>query len=259
MKNELVEIPIARINTSMHSVRAEISAEDVNGLTSSISRIGIVCPIVVQVDGDGFVVVFGHRRFRAAQLANLKMIPCIIRDDSVTQIKEISFAENFFRADLSPVEQAAAIKDVIDTGAMTMEQVASGFHRSEHWVVRQVALLDWPSDVLAAVHDGWISVAAASNLALVAEDTYRSFLLRNAEESGVTARVSASWLQAWRSMAPPEEAVQQEPVEDGRSVIPAVPQAPCICCAQIQRTDGLASVLVCGSCINAFRAAASGS
>ena len=254
--DEITEIPIEKIKTGEHSVRAEITVEDVNGLTSSISRIGIVCPIVVQADGDDFLVVFGHRRFRAAGLANIKMIPCIVRDDSVSQIKEMSFAENFFRADLSPVEQAAAVKDVIDSGAMTVEQVAAGFHRSQHWVARQMALLDWPADVLAAVHAGWLSVAAAANLALVEEETYRAFLLRNAEESGITARVSASWLQAWRSMSPPEEAVKQEPVSPGDHVAPAVPQAPCICCAQIQRTDGLSSVLVCTPCINAFRNAA---
>ena len=252
---KIVEIPIEKINTGEHSVRAEISADDVNGLTSSIARIGIVCPIVVQEDGDNYLVVFGHRRFRAACLANLKVIPCIIRNDSVSLIKEISFAENFFRADLSPVEQAAAVKDVLETGAMTVEQVAAGFHRSEHWVARQVALLDWPADVLAAVHAGSISVAAAGNLALVQEDTYRSFLIRNAVESGITARVSAAWLQAWRSMAPPEEAIISEPASPGTADTPAVPQAPCICCAEIKRTDALSSVLVCGNCINAFRSA----
>ena len=250
---KIVDIPIEKIFTADHSVRAVISAEGVNGLTSSISRIGIICPIVVQKKNNEYQVVFGHRRYRAACLANLKVIPCIIRSDSDSQIKEISFAENFFRADLSPVEQAAAIKDVIGTGAMTVEQVAQGFHRSEHWVARQVSMLDWPSDVLAAVHDGSMSVAAASNLALVEEDTYRSFLIRNAVESGITARVSASWLQAWRAMAPPEEAVASEPVPEGGQATPAVPQAPCICCAQIQRTDALSSVLVCGTCINAFR------
>ncbi|MCB7130293.1 MAG: ParB/RepB/Spo0J family partition protein, partial [Candidatus Brocadiales bacterium] len=219
--HKIVEVPIENVFTAEHSVRAEIKTEDVNGLISSISRIGIVCPIVVQADGERFKVVFGHRRFRAACLANLKTVPCIVRDDSVSQVKEIAFAENFFRADLSPVEQAAAIKDVIDTGAMTVEQVATGFHRSTDWIVRQVSMLSWPPDVLSAVHEGWISVSAASNLALVEEETYREFLLRNARESGVTARVSASWLQAWRSMAPPEEALESEPVPAGNATTPA--------------------------------------
>ncbi len=252
---KIQEIPIEKIVTGEHSVRAQISNDSVNDLLSSISRIGIVCPIVVQKDGDSYKVVFGHRRFRAAQLANLKTVSCIVRHDAVTQVKEIAFAENFFRADLSPIEQASAIKDVIDTGSMTIQQVAAGFNRTDNWVARQVSILTWPADILEAVHVGWLSVAAAANLALIEEDTYRSFLLRNAEESGCTARVSASWLQAWRSMAPPEAALEAEPVPAGRSVIPALPQAPCICCSQIKRTDELSSVLICPTCINAIRTA----
>ena len=138
---------------------------------------------------------------------------------------------------------------------MTAEQVAAGFHRSEHWVAQQVAILGWPDDVLAAVHAGSMSVAAASNLALVTDDNYRSFLVRNATESGITARVSAAWLQAWRSMAPPEEAIVSEPEPGGSAVVPAVPQAPCICCAEIKRTDSLSSVLICAPCINTLRSA----
>ncbi len=253
---QIHEISIEKVFVAEHAVRMEISTEDINGLTSSISRIGIVSPLVVEKTDDGFKVICGHRRFKAAGLANLKKVPCIIRDSKLADVKEITFAENFFRADLSPIEQAAAIKDVIDSGAMTVEQVAAGFHRSEHWVAQQVAILDWPDDVLAAVHTGSMSVAAASNLALVTDDNYRSFLVRNGTESGITARVSAAWLQAWRSMAPPEEAIVSEPEPAGPAVVPAVPQAPCIFCAEIIRTDSLSSVLMCGKCILTLRNAA---
>ena len=252
---QVVEIAIDKVFVADHAVRMEIKAEDINGLTSSISRIGIVSPLVVEKTDDGYQVICGHRRHKAALLANLKKVPCIVRDSKLSDVKEITFAENFFRADLSPIEQAAAIKDVIDTGAMTAEQVAAGFHRSEHWVTRQVGLLSWPEDVLCAVHTGVLSVAAASNLALVTDDNYRSFLVRNATESGITARVSAAWLQAWRSMAPPEEAIVSEPEPAGPAMVPAVPQAPCIVCAEIKRTDSLSSVLMCANCINTVRGA----
>ena len=251
--DKIVDIPIAEILEADHAVRAEITAEDVNGLTSSIARLGIISPLVVEKDGDKYKIVSGHRRFTAAQLANLKAIPCIVKKITVSEVKEMVFAENFFRADLSPIEQAAAIKDVLDTGAMTVPQVAAGFHRTEDWVFRQVHILNWPPDVLEAIHAGWLSTAAAHNLALIEDENYRKFLLRNAQESGVTARVAAAWLQAWRSMAPPEEAIQAEPVPAGSTVIPAVPQAPCICCSEIKRTDALSSVLMCGTCINAVR------
>ena len=252
---QILEIELEKVYVADHAVRMDIKTEDINGLISSISRIGILSPLVVEKTDDGFKVICGHRRYKAACLANLNSVPCIVRDSKLCDVKEITFAENFFRADLSPIEQAAAIKDVIDSGAMTVEQVAAGFHRSEHWVAQQVAILDWPDDVLAAVHAGSMSVSAASNLALVTDDNYRSFLVRNGTESGITARVSAAWLQAWRSMAPPEEAIVSVPEQDGQRTTPAVPQAPCICCAEIKRTDSLSSVLMCVTCINAVRGA----
>ncbi|GAH73034.1 unnamed protein product, partial [marine sediment metagenome] len=166
---------------------------------------------------------------------------------------EVSFAENLFRKDLSPIELAAAIKDCLDQKTLTVDELAAGLHRSCHWVQAQVSLLDWPADVLEVIHHGKISIAAASNLAAVHDNIYREFLVRQAVENGATARATAAWLQAWRSMAPAEEAITREPAAAGESVQPAVPQAPCIVCANVFRTDELSHVPVCVHCIHTIR------
>jgi len=129
-------------------------------------------------------------------------------------------------------------------------------HRSENWVRAQLSLLAWPADVLEVIHNGKISVSAASNLALITDSAYRGFLLRNAVEQGATARTTAAWLQAWRAALPQEQALEQPPVSGPAPVTPALPQAPCIVCNEMFRTDGLAMVMVCTSCINAIRASA---
>jgi ParB family chromosome partitioning protein len=251
--DQITLIPIEKVTSGEHALRHAIAKEAVEDLAESIRRMGVLCPLVVQQKDDSYVVIFGHRRLAAALLAGRTEIPCIIKTESTATVKEMAFAENFFRADLSAVEQAASIKDVLDSGTMDVTQLAAGFHRSEHWIKAQVDLLCWPDDVLFAVHTGWLSVAAASNISLITDDTYRAFLLRNAEDGGCTARVSASWLQAWRSMAPPEEALQADPVPDERSHVPSVPQSPCICCNEVNRTDGMSMVLMCSACINTMR------
>jgi len=106
---------------------------------------------------------------------------------------------------------------------------------------------------LEAIHNGKISVTAASNLACVEDDVYREFLVRQAVENGATARATAAWLQAWRSMVPASEAITREPVPAGPGVTPAVPQAPCIVCANVFRTDELSHVPVCVHCIRTIR------
>ena len=136
---------------------------------------------------------------------------------------------------------------------MTVDELAAGLHRTAEWIRRMVAMLDWPADVLEVIHGESISVSAAHNLALVDDAPYRAFLLRNAVDSGATARATAAWLQAWRSMQPAEVAVQAEPVAGESRPMPMVPQAPCLACGQVFRTDQLSHVPICSGCIQLIR------
>ncbi len=255
---KIVQISIEKIVAGPHAQRLEVEDEGLGELAASIRRIGIIVPLLVRPDGDRYVIIAGHRRFAAAGNSGLAEVPCCIRKDKEADSAEVSLAENLFRTDLTPVERASALKDVLDKEIMTVTELARAVHRSEHWLAQQIAILSWPVDVIGLVHRGKISVSAASNLALITADDYRGFLLHNAEENGVTARVTAAWLQAWRAASPVEEAVEAEPVPAGRATTPAIPQAPCLVCGQVLRTDGLAMVLVCPSCINAVRGATAG-
>ncbi len=248
-------IPIGKLRAGGHELRMEADDELLDELAASIRRIGVIVPLVVRADGDGFVIIAGHRRFGAAQLAGLAEVPCCVSDESESTRTEISLAENLFRKDLSSLETAAAVKDILDNDIMDIPALAAAMHRSDHWIKAQLSILGWPGDVLELLHIGKVSIAAASNLALITEDSYRAFLLRNAEESGATARVTAAWLQAWRSMAPPQEAVESPPVDGQTRSTPMVPQAPCLACSDIYRSDELSHVPICASCIRAIRTA----
>ncbi len=250
---KIVEIPVEKIQVGDNALRMEFDDEEVSDLAASIRRIGIIIPLAVAAEGDKFLVIAGHRRLAAARQCSLEKVPCCVHKHSIAVQKEISFAENFFRQDLSPLEVAAGIKDVLENQTMTLDELAAAMHRSKHWVTQMVNMLAWPDDVLQAIHAGWLSVSAGANIALINDDTYRGFLLKNAQENGVTARTTAAWLQAWRSMEPPEEAVSREPGPAAAASVPAIPQAPCLCCMQVFRTDELAHVAVCTGCIAAIR------
>ena len=255
-KIEISQIPTAKIITGKHASRLEVDTNDLDDLCASISRIGIIVPLLVRHEGDTFLVLAGHRRLAAAQALGLAAVPCCVREDTEASAVEINIAENLFRTDLTPLEQASAIKDILAAGVISVDNVARMMHRSDHWVNAQLDMLTWPADILETIHNGRLSVSAASNLALITDNDYRSFLIRNAADAGATARTTAAWLQAWRSQMPPEAAVEQPPVEGADRSMPALPQAPCLVCNQMQRTDGLAMVMVCTSCIAAIRSAA---
>lgn len=251
--DKIVEIPVEKIKVGEHALRMEADDETLGELADSIRRIGILVPLVVVRAGDFYTLVAGHRRLAAAKRVGLREVPAVVRKLTDAAAGETAFAENLFRADLSPLEVAGGIKDVLDKGVMDIDGIARALGRTNYWVGRMLAMLDWPADVLEVIHNGKISVSAASNLAMVEDTAYRKFLVNNAVESGATARTTAAWLQAWRSLAPPEQALTAEPEPAGSRASPAVPQAPCLACGEVFRTDELSHVPICARCIQAIR------
>lgn len=222
-------------------------------LVGSIRRRGLIQAITVKPDGEGYVVVAGHRRLEACTRLGMDKIACQIARGDEAAMREITFAENFFRDDLSPVEQAVAIAKEYESGGMNVEQLAAGFRRSVDWVKRQVSICQWPEDVLEIMHRDGISVAAAANLALVDDDSYRKFLIRNAVENGVTAQTTAGWLQAYRASQPGEVAEVLEGEQEGPPLVPMAPQGVCMCCGHIKRVDAMSHVPLCPACISHIR------
>lgn len=252
---EIRDLPLEKIKVGEHDQRLQIDDESIAGLVVSIGRVGVLVPLIIRRQGDGILLVSGHRRLAAAKKANLATVPCIERSGNDVQDGEVVFAENFFRKDLSPVEQAGAIADEFKSGRMSIEQLAEGFHKSEHWVHSQIAICDWPPDVLEVIHLEAISISAAANLACVTDDNYRDFLIRNAVEQGATARTTAAWLQAFRSMQPQEQAIVAEPVPGAPVPAPAIPQVPCFLCAEVHLINEVSHVPLCSPCIQQVRQA----
>lgn len=253
--DEIQEVKVSDIQVSKNDVRLQYDTDEIAALAHSIARLGLISPLVLVGEDPGFRLVAGHRRLAACKMLNLDRVSCIVKTISGGIEKEVSLGENLYRKDLSPVEMASAIKDGLDEGVLTVDEMANALHRSGEWVRRQVGLLAWPEDVLKVVHLGTISVSAAHNIALITDDAYRGYLLKTAVENGVTARTTAAWLQAWRIALPREVAVTKGPVVAGVPSEPALPQAPCICCGELQRTDALSLVMICSSCIGVITSA----
>ena len=248
-------IPINTIKVGQHRQRSEGEDEAISELAASIERIGVIVPLILQKKGDTLHLVSGHRRILAAVRVGLSDLPCIVQDSDQVRATETAFAENFFRRDLSAVEQAAAIRECIDEGTMSIEELAKGLHRSTQWIRAQASMTTWPPEILQAIHLKQISVSAASNLALITDPQYRGFLLHNAIENGATARATAAWLQSWQLSRPPEEALSTAPVDGVIPAVAVIPQAPCLFCANVYRTDGLNYMPVCPRCLADFQQA----
>lgn len=252
---EIIEIPPSKIKVGKFDMRLSKNDEEVVDLAASIKRIGVIEPLVVSEKSGKFFLIAGHRRLRASKEARLKKVPCIVEDRKMAVQSEVAIAENFFRRDMSPVEMASMIVDYRKRKNLTFEQIGKILHKTDRWVKGIVAIADWPADVQLAVHNSQITTNAASNLAVIGDKKYRLFLLRNAIEQGATARTTAAWLQEYNSRKPMEEAVTAEPGTASPLKSPAVPQAPCFCCAHNFPANQMSHVPVCGDCVETIRKA----
>jgi len=255
---EVKDIEVGLLDVAEHEQRFDYEGPEMDDLVASVRRDGVLEPLIVRPVGERFVVVNGHRRRVAAERAGLAVVPCKIQSGDAGLARRVAFVTNMFRKDPTAVELAVAIGKAVEGGDADVEELASGLHRSVDWVKRQLAMLEWPEDVLQQIHAGRISVAAAANLAAVTDDQYRRFLVENAVNNGATARTTAAWLQAFEAMLPAPEAVQEPPVEGGAVAPGMVPQTPCFCCGIAHRVDELSHVPICTRCIGPVRRLGSG-
>ena len=256
--NQIQELPLRLLDDTDYHQRFELDPDRLAELAGSIAKLGLLVPLIVRPHGERYELIAGRRRKAALLRLGRDTAPCVVLDTPEAIARQSAIADNLIREEPTPIETAVAIARAIQAGDALIPDVAAAMHRSPDWVRRQIALLDWPEDVQQAIHAGKLSVAAAANLACVEEPVYRVYLLHNAVDNGATARTTAAWLQAWRAALPYEKAVLEPPVPGTAAHQPLLPQAPCLCCGQVFRTDELSHIPLCAPCIQRVRRLGSG-
>jgi len=247
--SESLVVPLASIRVGQYEVRTAEEDPDLPSLAASIREHGLLCAMgVVRRNGE-LHLVHGHRRYSACVMARLTEVRVDVLRDDPQMAQRASLIENYHRRDVSPMERAAQIAQILGSGLMTLQEVADVFHRSVDWVRDQVAMTEWPSDLVEMVHQRRISPTAAQHLAKIDDAAYRQFLERHAAEDGCTERTAIAWVQGYRGARPAEE-VLAEGAPGGTEPLPVVlPRSICMGCHQPQEGGSLGVAYVCGPCL----------
>lgn len=184
----LVMAPVSSIVANPHQPRRAFDEAALETLAASIRAEGLMQPVVVRRAGEGFELVAGERRLRAARLAGLTEIPAIVRDVGDRASAELALIENLQRADLNPVERAMAFRALIDRHGLTQAQLGERLGVERTNVTNHLRLLDLGDDVLAMVGDGRLSYAHGRALGGVIDAADRQRMAQQVVEEGWSVR-----------------------------------------------------------------------
>jgi len=176
----LREIPLQQISPNPMQPRAEFEPEALRELAESIEAQGVLQPIIVAPADDGYVLIVGERRWRAAQIAKLDKIPAIVlgQKPSDEQLLFIALVENLQRENLDAIEEAEAYKMLADRFGLTQEKIAHRVGKSRPAVTNALRLLRLPPPVVELVRAGKIS-AGHARILLEEKDAPRQLRLAN--------------------------------------------------------------------------------
>src|SRR5262245_34952546 len=151
-EGRLIPIPLDQIRPNPEQPRQHFSPEELRELAESIKTHGVLQPIVVEEDQNGFVILVGERRWRAAQVVGVSRIPAVVRKPGSDRLA-LALIENAQREDLNPVEEAEALQKLTARG-YTNRQVAQLVNKSESLISEALSLTHLPEDLRAQVRDG---------------------------------------------------------------------------------------------------------
>lgn len=186
-RSDLQALPIDRVRRGRYQPRRHFDPDSLQELADSISAQGMVQPVVVRPVEDGYELVAGERRWRAAQMAGLHEIPAVIRELDEPAAAAVALIENIQREDLNPLEQARAMARLIEDFGLTHQQVAQAVGRSRAAVSNLLRLQELHEDVKELVETGRLEMGHARALLGLDSERQRA-LARQVVRRSLTVR-----------------------------------------------------------------------
>jgi ParB family transcriptional regulator, chromosome partitioning protein len=200
----VAQIPIDRIRPNPRQPRQSIDSAALQELADSIREHGLLQPLVVsRVAGepDAYELVVGERRLRASRLAGLERVPAMVREVTPEQSLELALVENIQRADLSPLEEAAAYRQLVDEFGLTQEQVAARVGKARATVANTLRLLGLCEDARVALASERITEGHARALLALADPVEQARALDSVVRRQLTVRGAEDLTRTWGSRA----------------------------------------------------------
>lgn len=182
------QVAVDSISPNPSQPRTHFDDDSLEELARSFREVGVLQPVVVAEAGDGFVLIAGERRWRAAKRAGLASIPAVVRETAGPSTLVEALVENVQRQDLTPLEEANAYQQLLENYGMTQEQVADRVGKSRPAVANTIRLLQLPDEIQALVDGGKLTAGHARPLVGMDDVAFAVHLANRAAAEGWSVR-----------------------------------------------------------------------
>jgi ParB family chromosome partitioning protein len=188
LRESLQEISIDSISPNPYQVRTVWDQQELEDLSESITINGIIQPIIVRPAGQGFELIAGERRLRAAKLASLTTIPALVRRATDQQLLELALIENIHRADLNPIERAKCYQNYLNTFSLTQAEAAQRLGEDRSVIANYLRILDLPEAIKQMLAQRQITMGHARAILALPTDELRRKLANRAMAGRLSVR-----------------------------------------------------------------------
>ena len=213
-ENRISYIDINEIKPNKDQPRKSFDEEKLAERAKSIIENGVIQPIVVRKAKSGYELVAGERRWRAARIAGLSIVPCIVREFTDEQNMMIAIIENMQREDLNPVEEAEGLSRMMKRLGMTQDEVSRAVGKSRAYIANSVRLLKLPEEIKNMMVEGALSAAHGRALAGMGDDGKRLRLAERIRRDGLSVRETERLASDEKRGAKPAARKKREKSED---------------------------------------------
>lgn len=216
LAGRVAEIDVTAVRPNPYQPRKNFDEDALDELAASMKELGVIQPITVRTTDDGFEIISGERRLRAARRAGLARIPAYVREADTEEMLEMAIVENIQREELNPVEVALGYQRLIDECDLTQEDVAQKVGKGRATITNFLRLLKLPPRIQASLRDGIVSVGHARALINVDDEEVQHRLIDEIEKEDLSVREVEKRVRKWR------ESLEQ----DGQPAKPKPPLQP---------------------------------
>lgn len=212
----LLEIPVAAIAPNRRQPREAFNQDSLEGLAASIREVGVLQPIVVRREGEGYELVAGERRLRAGRLAGLATIPAVIRETDDTESLREALIENLHRDDLAPLEMAAAFQELLEELEVSQDTLAERLGFSRAHIANTIRLLQLPGEVQRLLAEGRLQAGHARGLLTLADPEAQKALALRVAAEGLSVRQVEELVRTYTDRGP-KIVAEAPPARDPRT------------------------------------------